>query len=106
MPVELDLRVDERLPESVEVAAYYVVAESLTNAAKYADAEVITVTAVADQAGLRLTVTDDGVGGAMAGGGSGLVGLRDRVQALSGEFGVSSAAGAGTTVTAAIPLSA
>lgn len=106
VPVELDLRVDERLPESVEVAAYYVVAESLTNAAKYADAEVITVTAVADEAGLRLTVTDDGVGGAVAGGGSGLVGLRDRVRALSGEFGVSSAAGAGTTVTAAIPLNA
>lgn len=104
VPVELELRVDERLPESVEVAAYYVVAESLTNTAKYAHAEVVTVSAVADGTGLRLAVTDDGVGGAVAGGGSGLVGLRDRVEALSGEFGVSSTPGAGTTVTATIPL--
>ncbi|MHA3022780.1 ATP-binding protein [Mycobacterium sp. BMJ-28] len=106
VPVELDVRVDARLAESVEVAAYYVVAESLTNAAKYAQAEVVTVTAVAENGGLRLSVVDDGVGGAVAGGGSGLVGLRDRVQALSGEFGVSSAPGTGTTVTAWIPLTA
>lgn len=106
VPVELELHVEARLPESVEVAAYYVVAESLTNAAKYAEAEVVTVCAIADEAGLRLSVTDDGVGGAVAGGGSGLVGLRDRVEALSGEFGVVSTAGAGTTITATIPLSA
>ncbi|MGW0158012.1 GAF domain-containing sensor histidine kinase [Mycobacterium sp. NPDC003323] len=103
VPVELDIRVDGRLPESVEVAAYYVVAEALTNAAKYADADVVTVCAAVDGDVLKLSVSDDGVGGAVAGGGSGLVGLRDRVEALSGQFGVSSAPGEGTTVTATIP---
>jgi signal transduction histidine kinase len=106
VPVELDLRVTGRLPESVEVAAYYVVAESLTNAAKYAKAEAVSVCVVADDATLRLSVSDDGAGGAVAGAGSGLVGLRDRVEALSGEFGVVSPVGTGTTVTARIPLSA
>ncbi len=106
VPVELDLRVTGRLPESVEVAAYYVVAESLTNAAKYAKAEAVSVCVVADDATLRLSVSDDGAGGAVAGAGSGLVGLRDRVEALSGEFGVVSPVGTGTTVTASIPLSA
>jgi signal transduction histidine kinase len=105
IPVELDVHVDGRLPESIEVAAYYVVAESLTNTAKYADAEVVTVYAAIEDGALRLSVADDGVGGAKAGGGSGLVGLRDRVEALSGEFGMSSAPGAGTTISATIPVS-
>ncbi|WP_304118940.1 GAF domain-containing protein [Mycolicibacterium bacteremicum] len=103
VPVELDVAVDRRLPESVEVAAYYVVAESLTNAAKYADPEVVTVRVAADETSLTLSVSDDGVGGAVVGAGSGLGGLRDRVEALSGQFGVLSAPGKGTTVTAAIP---
>ncbi|MGK2870312.1 MAG: GAF domain-containing protein, partial [Mycobacterium sp.] len=98
VPVELDVRVDGRLPESVEVAAYYVIAEALTNTAKYAGAEVVTVCARIDDGALRLSVADDGRGGATAGSGSGLVGLRDRVEALSGTFEVSSAPGAGTTV--------
>jgi signal transduction histidine kinase len=104
VPVDLDVAVDGRLPESVEVAAYYVVAEALTNAAKYAGAEEVTVSAMADGTVLRLSVRDDGVGGALAGDGSGLVGLRDRVEALSGEFTVSSPRGHGTTITAVIPV--
>lgn len=105
VPVELDLRVEGRLPESVEVAAYYVTAEALTNTAKYAEAGVVTVCLYMEDGLLRLSVTDDGVGGAQAGQGSGLVGLRDRVAALSGEFGLSSSPGAGTTISAAIPVS-
>ncbi len=103
--VELDLQIEERLPASVEVAAYYLVAESLTNAAKYAEAEVVTVTAAVEDGALRLSVGDDGVGGAAAGAGSGLIGLQDRVEALSGEFRVLSTPNEGTTVTASIPVS-
>lgn len=104
VPVELDVDVDGRLPEPVEVAAYYVIAEALTNAAKHARAEVVVVAAAVEAGLLKLTVTDDGVGGATPGGGSGLVGLRDRVEALSGQLSVSSAVGEGTTVTASIPV--
>lgn len=103
VPVELDVLVDARLPESVEVAAYYVVAEALTNAAKYADAEVVTVRVAVGDGVLSLSVTDDGVGGAAAGAGSGLIGLRDRVEALSGQFEFTSAPGVGTTLSASIP---
>ncbi len=103
--VELDVRIEDRLPESVEVAAYYLVAESLTNAAKYAQAELVTVIAAVHDGVLELAVSDDGVGGAVAGGGSGLIGLRDRVEALSGEFGVASTPNVGTTITASIPVS-
>lgn len=105
VPVELDLRVEGRLPESVEVAAYYVIAEALTNTAKYAGAEVVTVCLYIEDRVLHLSVADDGVGGAQAGGGSGLIGLRDRVEALSGEFTVASTPGTGTTLSAAIPVS-
>ena len=104
VPVELTVGVDRRLPESVEVAAYYVVAEALTNAAKYAEADVVTVEVGLDDDTLHLSVTDDGVGGATAGAGSGLVGLRDRVEALSGALTVTSEPGAGTRIDAAIPV--
>ncbi|AHC24944.2 MULTISPECIES: GAF domain-containing sensor histidine kinase [Mycobacteriaceae] len=103
IPVELDIDVDTRLPESVEVAAYYVVAESLTNAAKYAEAEVVIVRVAAADGVLTLSVSDDGVGGAVAGAGSGLGGLRDRVEALSGQLDIDSPPGGGTTVTAVVP---
>jgi PAS domain S-box-containing protein len=106
IPVELDLDVDRRMPESVEVAAYYVVAEALANAAKHAKASVIGVCASIDADQLRLEVSDDGVGGAAAGGGSGLIGLKDRVAALAGRLDISSPAGSGTTLVAAIPLRA
>lgn len=104
VPVVLDLGVDRRLPESVEVAAYYVVAEALTNAAKHASPTEVTVEAVATEDTLGVIVTDDGVGGAISGAGSGLIGLKDRVEALSGRLEVSSPPGVGTTLTVRIPL--
>ncbi len=103
-PVDLDIHVDGRLPESVEVAAYYVVAEALTNAAKHAQAKEAAVAVCVESGRLRLEVTDDGVGGATASGGSGLTGLRDRVEAISGTLEVSSPVGAGTRLRATIPF--
>jgi signal transduction histidine kinase len=81
-----------------------VVAEALTNAAKHAQASVVTVSAAANDNELHLRIGDDGVGGAAAGGGSGLIGLKDRVEALSGRLGIISPAGSGTTLTVVIPL--
>ena len=109
VPVELDVAVEQRLPEPVEVAAYYVVAEALTNVAKHSDAGSVTVRVGVDDAGdhgrvLHLSVTDDGSGGASADGGSGLVGLRDRVEALSGSLTVTSHPGDGTSIRATIPV--
>jgi signal transduction histidine kinase len=106
MPVELHVDVERRLPESVEVATYYVVAEALTNAAKHARASQVTVTVQADDNRLHLEVEDDGVGGADPGGGSGLIGLKDRVEALGGRIFISSGASAGTTLAAEIPCAA
>jgi signal transduction histidine kinase len=103
MPVDVNIAVKQRLPESVEVAAYYVVAEALTNAAKHAQASVITVTAQADDKCLRISVADDGVGGANRGGGSGLIGLKDRVEALGGHLHLISSDHHGTTLSAEIP---
>ena len=108
-PVPVDLRVhaDERLPEPVEVSAYYMVAEALTNAAKHARASAVTVTAEADPADaiLRVTVRDDGAGGADFTKGTGLAGLKDRVEALSGRIFLDSPPGAGTILRAELPLS-
>ncbi|WP_428844591.1 sensor histidine kinase [Mycolicibacterium hodleri] len=107
MPVSIHVDVEGRLPESIEVAAYYVVAEALTNAAKHSQASgvAIRVTLAADA--LDIEVADDGVGGATSeAGGSGLVGLRDRVEAVSGRLAVSSPPGEGTTLTARIPRTA
>jgi signal transduction histidine kinase len=104
VPVELEVRVDGRLPEQVETAAYFAVAEALTNAAKHANATVVTVTVDVDGAVLRIRVSDDGRGGADPGAGSGLVGLKDRIEALGGRFSVRTAPDAGTTVHAELPL--
>ena len=104
LPVELDLRVDRRLPSRVEVAAYYVVSEALTNAAKHAHASLVEVELEADDATVRLSIRDDGVGGADPTGGSGLVGLRDRIEALGGKIQVASPAGGGTTVVVQVPI--
>jgi signal transduction histidine kinase len=104
VPVVLDLSVDRRLPESTEVAAYYVVAEALTNTAKHAQASEVNVSVEALGSEIRLTIADDGIGGADTGKGSGLIGLKDRVEALGGELKVSSVAGSGTSLFAKIPV--
>jgi signal transduction histidine kinase len=104
VPVQLDVRAEPRLPERVEVAAYYVIAEALTNAAKHANASVIQVDADATDQVLRLRVRDDGTGGADLIRGSGLVGLKDRVEALGGTITVQSPAGAGTSLHVELPL--
>jgi signal transduction histidine kinase len=102
--VELDLRAERRLPEHVEVAAYYIVSEALTNAAKHAQASVVNVELEAHDAILQLAIRDDGIGGADPAQGSGLVGLSDRIEALSGTLEVTSPTGSGTTLLIEIPL--
>jgi signal transduction histidine kinase len=104
VPVELDVDAPARLPEPVEVAAYYVVSEALANAAKHAHASVAQVEAQARDGLLHLSVRDDGVGGAVPGGGSGLVGLADRVEALGGTVKLDSPAGHGTTLQIDLPI--
>ena len=104
IPIDFDLHVDRRLPDSVEVAAYYIVAEALTNAAKHARASVVEVCAQVEAPNLRLTIRDDGVGGAAVGKGSGLTGLIDRVEALGGHMTISSQAGSGTSLLVNIPF--
>jgi signal transduction histidine kinase len=104
VPVELDLRTGRRLPDQVEVAAYYAVSEALTNAAKHARASVVDVELDAPDATLRLAVRDDGIGGADPARGSGLVGLRDRIEAVGGTLDVTSPAKGGTTLLIKIPL--
>jgi signal transduction histidine kinase len=104
VPVVLDLDVDRRLPPSVEVAAYYVVAEALTNTAKHARASEVALHASYGDGELRITISDDGVGGAVTDNGSGLIGLKDRVEAVSGRLEIASPAGAGTTLAVTIPL--
>jgi signal transduction histidine kinase/PAS domain-containing protein len=104
VPVELDLRSDRRLPERVEVAAYYVVSEALTNAAKHAHPSVVRVDVDADDALVQLAIRDDGVGGADPARGSGLVGLTDRVEALGGRIEIASPPGRGTSLRVSIPI--
>jgi signal transduction histidine kinase len=104
VPVELEVDVQARLPEPVEAAAYYVVSEALANAAKHARASVAQVQAQARDGRLRLSVRDDGVGGATPGGGSGLIGLADRVEALGGTIKVHSPAGQGTSLQVELPI--
>ncbi|MCW2691550.1 MAG: Histidine kinase [Mycobacterium sp.] len=104
VPVRLEVGVDGRLPEPIEIAAYYVVCEALTNAVKHARATVIDVQVVADAGVLSVGVCDDGCGGADPTNGSGLVGLADRVEALGGRKTLHSPPGAGTSMTATLPL--
>jgi len=104
IPVQLDVRVNGRLPDHVEVSAYYIVAEALTNAAKHARASAVTVTVEADVAVLRADICDNGVGGADFAGGTGLLGLKDRVEALGGHIDVHSPRGAGTSLRVELPL--
>jgi PAS domain S-box-containing protein len=104
IPVELADIPDERLPEPVEAAAYYLIAEALTNVAKYARASTVLVRVAASDGRVVVEVADDGVGGADPVVGSGLRGLADRVEALGGSLEVASPAGAGTTLRADIPV--
>jgi signal transduction histidine kinase len=106
VPVELDVDVEGRLPDRVEVAAYYVVAEALTNTARHAHAAEVKVRVKAADGQLDLTISDDGAGGADPANGSGLIGLVDRVEAVGGHLSVSSPAGAGTSLAATIPCAA
>ena len=108
VPVEVALRTAGRLPEPVEIAAYYVVSEALTNATKHAHATAITVNVEADaeEHVVRIAVRDDGVGGADFSHGTGLVGLKDRVEALGGRIVLDSPPSAGTTLRAELPITA
>ena len=103
LPVTVDIT-PQRLPAALEAAAYFIVAEALTNTVKHARADRALVTAVVDGRVLRLVVRDDGVGGAVDGRGSGLVGLRDRAEALNGELRIHSPAGKGTVIAAFLPI--
>ena len=102
--VNLDFRADGRFPEPVEVATYYVVSESLTNAAKHADTPVVDVALAVDDGALRVEVRDDGCGGADPAAGSGLLGLKDRVEAIGGTMQLTSPPGAGTSLRVELPL--
>jgi signal transduction histidine kinase len=105
VPVEVVAVPEERLPPAVEAAAYYIIAEAITNVAKYADAShaAVTIGQVGDHT--LVEVSDDGVGGADPAAGSGLRGIADRVEALNGRLRVSSPRGGGTTISAEIPPS-
>ena len=105
VPVEIEELPDERLPAPVEATAYYVVAEAITNVAKYAQASHAIVAIRRSNGSARVTVRDDGVGGADPGGGSGLRGLAARVEALNGRLDVDSPPQGGTRITAEIPSS-
>jgi len=104
VPVVLDVRLPGGVAESVEVAAYYVVAETLTNTTKHAEASRIDVTVELRDGRLWVCVRDDGVGGADPACGSGLVGLKDRIEAFGGTMTLDSPSGAGTTLVAQLPL--
>ena len=106
IPTYVDARVSTRFAEAVEITAYYVVAEMLTNAAKHSGASRVDVTVRPQGGALRVSVRDNGVGGAHPTGGSGLVGLTDRVEALGGQMTIESPLGGGTTLVAELPLGA
>jgi signal transduction histidine kinase len=106
VPVDVSGVPGARLLPEVEVAAYFITAEALTNVAKYARASQASVCLAIDAGCLRVEVSDDGVGGADPSAGTGLRGLRDRVDALDGQLEIRSPDGGGTTVTVAIPLDA
>ena len=104
VPVVLEVRVDARLSEAIEVGVYYVVSEALANVAKHAQATTVAVDVEAVDGVLRVSVRDDGVGGADPAHGSGLVGLKDRVEALGGRMSIRSERGAGTELLVELPL--
>jgi signal transduction histidine kinase len=105
VPVDLTVRVASRLPDQVELGAYYIVSEALANVAKHANAEVVMVSVEAGRGVLSLSVRDDGVGGADPRG-SGLTGLRERAEALGGTLTLTSPPGGGTSVEVGLPAAA
>ncbi len=104
VPVRVMQVPEARLPEPVEVAIYYLVAEATTNVAKYARATHATVTVERSNGSVTVVVTDDGIGGAEPRSGTGLIGLADRIEALGGRFHIESYRGRGTRLSAEIPL--
>jgi GAF domain-containing protein len=106
MPVEVRVRLAARLPESIEVAAYYVVAEALTNVVRHAHASSVAIDVDGPDGGIQVSVADDGIGGANPARGSGLVGLRDRLDALGAKMTVSSPPGEGTAIVVDFPMTA
>jgi signal transduction histidine kinase len=104
LPVRVRLRADGAPPRSCEVTAYYVAAEAFTNAVKHASASAVDILIEEADGTLTVQVRDDGVGGADAGRGSGLTGLRDRVEAVGGSMTLDSRTGAGTILTALLPV--
>jgi PAS domain S-box-containing protein len=103
IPVRLEVSLDERPAEAIEIAAYYVVAEALANVAKHAEATEVTVSVAGFGQRLKVEICDDGVGGAEASGGSGLIGLIDRVEAHGGRFALESPIGKGTRMAVELP---
>jgi signal transduction histidine kinase len=103
VPVDLEIEVRERLDAGIEAAAYFVISEALTNVAKYAEAETVSVDVRSAGGSLLLTIADDGIGGAELGRGSGLRGLVDRVQAVGGTLDVRSPPGRGTRLSIQLP---
>jgi signal transduction histidine kinase/uncharacterized protein YoaH (UPF0181 family) len=104
IPTELRTDIDERLPEPIEAAAYFVTSEALANATKHAQASRIEVSLTTTNSSLLLSIRDDGAGGADPTRGSGLVGLTDRVEAIGGTLNIRSAPGDGTSISVTLPL--
>jgi signal transduction histidine kinase len=104
VPVRLHVHLDRRLPEPTELAAYFSTAEAMANVAKHAQAAVVDVQVDTGDDALQIVVRDDGRGGADLAGGTGLIGLKDRIEALDGRLTVHSPPGAGTTLTISLPL--
>jgi signal transduction histidine kinase len=106
LPIQLEIDLPHRPPPQVELAAYFICAEAVTNAAKHARASTLLMGVKGTDAELALHVTDNGIGGASAGADGGLLGLADRAAALGGSLTVTSPEGRGTTVAATLPFSA
>jgi signal transduction histidine kinase len=104
VPVDVDVKLDERLPAAVETAAYYIASEALTNVAKHAHANAVHLTATHDDGVLTVEVRDDGAGGVDAGRGSGILGLTDRAEALGGTISITSPPRGGTTLSVELPI--
>jgi signal transduction histidine kinase len=104
VPIDVDVRLDERLPEPIEAAAYYIASEALTNVAKHAEANIVQLSAAYDNGILTLEIRDDGIGGVDIGRGSGILGLTDRAEALGGTISIASPPGGGTMLSVRLAI--